>query len=171
VATAKEENKKLILAAILLTLLAAVLFCVLVVTNYKEPNMLPVSKTKVTESNYTVVINSVGASDDLIAALASEDQGCGDTKNIVYITNQVGNIAKVKYGCAIDATMFYKKTDGKWRSISPTNQFINDTPICSMLKANHIPAKAQPVCFDQEVDSQGMPTGDKTPRLIANSIV
>lgn len=102
------------------------------------------------ENGGHIVINTVGATQDFVDALLAEKSGCDgynkSDKNITYIVRQVDEFALVQYGCALDANMFYKKVDGEWNGISPTNQFVHNIPLCSHLKKHKIPEKIQSFC-------------------------
>lgn len=63
------------------------------------------------------------------------------------------------YGCgAADSPMFAVKTNGIWRSLSPTNHFDSfGLPDCQYVTANNISNEIAPVCAS---DTQlGVPTG------------
>ncbi len=54
------------------------------------------------------------------------------------------------YGCgSTDAQMYAVKKDGKWQTISPTNQFNQfDIPLCSHVDSSGISREIAPVCVD-----------------------
>lgn len=58
--------------------------------------------------------------------------------------------ALIKYGCGgADAPMYIVKTNGEWRTISPTNHFdAFDIPDCAYVASNNISKEIAPVCVD-----------------------
>lgn len=122
----------------------------------------------VRENAENIVVNNVGAPNDLVEALLAEKSGCMQNlkqKNVDYIVRVVDDYALVHFGCALDAYAFYHKTDGKWDGISPTNKFIYGTPTCESLEADRVPASIQPYCWDSGPREDG-----KLPTTIENPV-
>lgn len=121
----------------------------------------------VRENAENIVINDIGASKALVDTILAEDSGCVkhlDRKAVYYIIQANDRFALTQYGCALDAKMFYKKIDGKWKSLSPTNNFIYGQPLCSHLKEHSIPVSFVSLCYDGSVaDSQ-------LPPVVANPV-
>lgn len=121
----------------------------------------------VRENAENIVINNVGATNGLVNAILAEKSGCPEldgSKNVTYIVKEAGNFALTQYGCALDAKMFYKKVDGKWKSLSPTNNFINGQPLCSHLKEHSISSNFVSLCYDNAgIEGQ-------EPQIIANPV-
>ena len=71
------------------------------------------------------------------------------------------NYAKIKYGCGeTDATMYLKRVNEKWQTISPTNQFVGGIPLCSHIKKHDIPlALYGEGCFQPENAKKSLVTG------------
>lgn len=125
----------------------------------------------VRESKTTVVINTEHAPSDLVSALLAEKPGCEKVsdsgKNIVYIVREKSGVALVHYGCALDSYMFYKKEDGEWKGINPTNQFVFAIPLCSHVERYSIPASVMPRCYEDTITA-GL--GVKLPNTVANPV-
>lgn len=121
----------------------------------------------VRENAENIVVNNVNAPSDLVNTLLAEKSGCVDLmgrKNVSYIVRFNDDFALTQYGCALDAKMFYKKIDGEWKSLSPTNNFINGQPLCSHLEQYSIPADFVALCYDTPGDNGQLPA------IIANSV-
>lgn len=166
---AKKKQRQIGKSKALVFLAVGVALCASVVLGWMIAKEVYLADTKdVRESKTTIVINTERAPSDLVDTLLAES-GCKDItvsgKNIDYIVREKNDIALVHYGCALDAYMYYKKANGKWTGISPTNQFIDGTPLCSHLKENNIPASFQAHCYDH------MPTGPTDhPTLMSNPV-
>jgi len=148
----KKQRKNIKKNNALLILVACVAVCAVLALGWiiaKEVYLADIKDVR--ESKTTIVINTERAPGDLVSTLLAEP-GCKNItasgKNIDYIVREKDGFALVHYGCTLDAYSFYKKTEGKWVSISPTNQFIGSTPLCSHLKDNNIPASFQAICYD-----------------------
>lgn len=105
----------------------------------------------VRENAENIVINDVKAPKALVDVMLAEDSGCVkllDRKAVYYIVQVSDTFALTQYGCALDAKMFYKKVDGVWTSLSPTNKFVNGQPLCSHLKEHSIPSSFVSLCYD-----------------------
>lgn len=121
----------------------------------------------VRENAENIVINDVDAPKALVTAILAEDSGCVkhlDRKAVYYIIQANDKFALTQYGCALDAKMFYKKIDGNWKSLSPTNNFINGQPLCSHLKEHSIPANFVSLCYD------GPAVDGQLPPVVANPV-
>jgi hypothetical protein len=148
---AKNKSKKVIKNYTLLVLTVCVAVAAGLVLAWMLGKEVYLSETKnVHESRQNIVINTVGASSDLVNVLLAEKSGCEPQlpKNVDYIVRQMGNFALVKYGCMLDASMYYKKVDNKWTALSPTNNFVNGVPLCSHVKEHGVPASFQATCYD-----------------------
>lgn len=162
----KRKRKKPLSKTNLLVLTACVAICGVLVLSWiviKELHQ-PSGKTAF-ENSENVVINNVGASHELVSALLAEKAGCPSEKNIVYIERELDRFALVRYGCNLDAMMFYKHDGSTWIAINPTNKFFNDIPVCSMLKEHGIPSKVQLLCYDGVPDASG-----KLPEIKQNPV-
>lgn len=162
-------RKKKPISKPLLALVAVVAVCAVIVLGWMLAKELYTGSDKrAYENAENIVINNVGASNGLVQAILAENPGCMENdlgKNTTYIMREVGDFALVHFGCGLDAYMFYSKTSGEWKNLSPTNQFIDSTPLCSHLKKHSIPSDIQEFCWNRAVSANG-----KMPKLVANPV-
>ena len=162
----KKQSKKSIA---LIILVFGVTLCAILALGWMVIKEVSLHSTKnVYESKSTIVINTVGAPKELVNTMLAESGCDGITpsgKNINYIVREESGVALVQYGCGLDAHMFYKKTDGTWNGINPTNQFLNGTPLCSHLKEHAIPASFQAYCYESFIRDDG-----KQPELVSSPV-
>jgi hypothetical protein len=107
----------------------------------------------------SIVEDTQNGSDDLVAYLRSQNQGCtpSQTGTAWYrVVKEVNNSqAMVEFGCTrtynagsgSPARMLVHVVGNKWQFISPTDQWDYDVPSCSMLQTNHILATLEPICW------------------------
>ncbi len=106
----------------------------------------------------SIVADATNGSADLAAFLRSDNEGCRRSSDVAWfrVVKEVNNAqATVEYGCSktynagngTPARMLVHKVDGTWKPISPTNQWVYNTPSCSMLQANQILTALEPGCW------------------------
>lgn len=82
-------------------------------------------------------------SPDLAVFLKQLDNqsGCDDSQPGTHsLRIEYKDFALIRYGCGnTDASMYLKRVDGQWKTISPTNQFHGGIPLCSMITEHSIP--------------------------------
>ncbi len=153
----KAKKKEIKVSGSFLFLVISVAVCAILALSWMLYKELYINNTKIVQENSeNVVINNIKASPELTTYLLWEKAGCTDSKNVVYILREVGKFALVKYGCGLDASMFYQRVDGAWEGISPTNQFVNGVPLCSHLQEHKIPFTIQPTCYNSTISSDGV---------------
>lgn len=86
--------------------------------------------------------------------------GCGGpVYHNVMAANEDETQLLLNYGCGYpNARMFAQLENGKWRTISPTNQFdVFGIPRCEHVTENHIAVRIAPVCTE-DPGANGIPT-------------
>lgn len=158
---AKKVSKKVTKHYGLVVLAVCVAVSAALVLPWMIAREVYLAETKsVRENAENIVINDVGAPKALVNTILAEDSGCVkhlDRKNVTYIIQANNKFALAQYGCALDAKMFYKNTDDGWKSLSPTNQFINGQPLCSHLKEHGIPSSFVSLCYGEAKKDGEMP--------------
>ena len=80
--------------------------------------------------------------------------GCKDNNGVAAVIthSQDEKQLLLGYGCGNSAArMFAIKKDGRWKAISPTNQFnLFDIPSCKMVDENNISNEIAPVCQNEK---------------------
>lgn len=81
---------------------------------------------------------------------------CKESYYQVVAYSESKNQVLLSYGCeSPGAKMFAIQESGKWRFLSPTNQFdMLGTPLCSHVDENNIDKSIAPVCYSETNDSK-----------------
>lgn len=101
---------------------------------------------------------NVTSLNEFLVAAAKENISSG-CERVYYWVMEFSDDKKqvlLNYGCVNPASrMFAVQESGKWRFISPTNQFdAFGVPLCSHVNDNNIAKRIAPVCFSETNDSK-----------------
>lgn len=173
---AKNKFKKIEKSPLFMAMVIGVIICAVLTLSWMIFREIYISQTShILENDRNIVVNVVKAPSSLVSTLLAEDGRCTDnvsaptvknnpSKNVFYIEREVSGVALVQYGCGLGAHIFYKKENGKWIGISPTNQFIYGIPLCSHVKKFRIPSSVQAVCYENPTKEGHLPP------LVANPV-
>lgn len=134
----KKHNSSLGIAAIVGGILLALgmAFWVMYQDKYQSYDYKAAEQTVRDQLRETRTVPSKDLSEYL--EVLNREAGCSD--GIHQLRLEYKDYAKVKYGCgSTDASMYLQRVDGMWQTISPTNQFYSEIPLCSHVKAHDLP--------------------------------
>ena len=102
------------------------------------------------------VVRNDSATQEIREFLKAEvkKSGCKDNNGVAVVIahSQDEKQLLLGYGCGnSEARMFAVKKDGRWKAISPTNQFnLFEIPSCKMVDENNISNEIAPVCQNEK---------------------
>lgn len=106
---------------------------------------------KLTDENVTSL-------NDFLIAAAKKDISSNCEKSYYWVTAFSDDRKQVllNYGCENPGSrMFAVQESGKWKFISPTNQFdMLGVPLCSHVNGNNIAKSIAPVCYSETNDAE-----------------
>lgn len=153
-----------ILLVIILVILAFTAWFVWSVKLHADKSYKNAQKSAMTRAERkrlpNVVVDPGHGTRDLVTFLRTNDTGCykqpDQGTGWFRIVKEVNaSQAELEYGCSktynqglgTPDRILAHKTDGKWKLISPTNQWVYRIPSCTMLNDNNILAKLEPQCW------------------------
>ncbi len=166
---AKSKNE--IMTAVLIGLVTALIVMVIgVILLHTDQTSDKTSQTVEKVDNGSVSLGSLGfrieggkavtrndsATQEIRDFLKAEvkKSGCKDNNGVAAVIthSQDEKQLLLGYGCGNSAArMFAIKKDGRWKAISPTNQFnLFDIPSCKMVDENNISNEIAPVCQNEK---------------------
>ena len=165
------KSKNEIMTAVLIGLVTALIVMVIgVILLHTDQTSDKTSQTVEKVDNGSVSLGSLGfrieggkavtrndsATQEIRDFLKAEvkKSGCKDNNGVAAVIthSQDEKQLLLGYGCGNSAArMFAIKKDGRWKAISPTNQFnLFDIPSCKMIDENNISNEIAPVCQNEK---------------------
>lgn len=165
------KSKNEIMAAVLISLVTAFIVIVIgVILLHANQTSDKTSQTAEKVDNGSVNLGSLGfrveggkavirndsATQELRDFLKADvkKSGCKDNNGVTAVIahSQDEKQLLLGYGCGnSEARMFAVKKDGRWKTISPTNQFnLFNIPSCKMVDENNISNEIAPVCQNEK---------------------